>query len=237
MPKPKAVLLDSGGIFLLPDHRRIIEAFQRAGRVVDAEALDDAHYWAARCFTTTMDVEADWAGCWKDYLETYVQACGVTGDEAELEEVHRHIDSEFADAALWVRVADGCREGIAALAETGVRLGIVSNADGVMGARLRERELVQVGPGMGVEIDCVIDSGDVGVMKPDERIFKIALDALGLEADEAWYIGDMPAIDVVGAKRGGLRPFIIDPLGIHPSDEYTPVPSLTALAELVAEAS
>ena len=76
-----------------------------------------------------------------------------------------------------------------------------------MGARLRERELVQVGPGMGVEIDCVIDSGDVG---------------------------DMPAIDAVGARRGGLRPFILDPLGIHPSDEYTPVASLVALAELVA---
>lgn len=233
MAKPKAVLLDSGGIFLLPDHRRIVDAFQRAGRVVDPEALDEAHYRAARCFVTTMDVEADWAGCWKDYLETYVQACGVTSDDAELEEIHRHIDSEFADAALWVRVADGCREGIARLAETGVRLGIVSNADGVMGARLRERELVQVGPGLGVEIDCVIDSGDVGVMKPDERIFKIALDAMGLEPGDAWYIGDMPAIDVVGAKRGGLRPFILDPLGIHPSDEYTPVPSLAALAELV----
>ena len=229
--KPLAVLLDSGGIFLLPDHRRIVDAFQRAGRVVAAEVLDDAHYRAAARFTTTMDVEADWAGCWKRYLETYVEACGVV--DGDLEEVHRHIDSEFADAALWVRVADGCRAGIAALAETGVRLGIVSNADGVMGARLRERELVQVGPGLGVEIDCVIDSGDVGVMKPDERIFKIALDALGLEPEDAWYIGDMPAIDVVGARRGGLRPFILDPLGIHPSDEYTPVESLAALAELV----
>lgn len=233
MAKPKAVLLDSGGIFLLPDHRRIVDAFQRAGRVVDPDVLDDAHYRAARRFTTSMDVEADWAGCWRDYLKTYVEACGIRDDDPELEEVHRHIDSEFADAALWVRVAEGCREGIAALAGTGVRLGVVSNADGVMGARLRERELVQVGPGMGVEIDCVIDSGDVGVMKPDERIFKIALEAMGLQAEDAWYIGDMPAIDVVGARRGGLRPFIIDPLGIHPSEEYTPVSSLTALAELV----
>ena len=231
MTKPRAVLLDSGGIFLLPDHRRIVDAFQRAGRVVDPAILDDAHYRAAARFTTDLDVEADWAGCWTSYLHTYVEACGVT--DGDLDEVHRHLDSEFADAALWVRVADGCRAGIAALADAGVRLGIVSNADGLMGARLRERELVQVGPGMGTPVDCVIDSGDVGVMKPDERIFKIALDAMGLEAEDAWYIGDMPAIDVVGACRGGLRPFIIDPLGIHPSDEYTPVPSLNALAELV----
>ena len=234
MPKPTAVLLDSGGIFLLPDHRRIVDAFQRAGHVVAEDILDEAHYRAAARFTTTMDVEADWAGCWKRYLETYVEACGIGGDDVDVEEVHRHIDSEFADAALWVRVADGCRAGIAALAETGVRLGIVSNADGVMGARLRERELVQVGPGLGVEIDCVIDSGDVGVMKPDERIFKIALDAMGIEPEEAWYLGDMPAIDAVGARRGGLRPFILDPLGIHPTDEYTPIESMTALAERIS---
>lgn len=234
VPKPLAVLLDSGGIFLLPDHRRIVDAFQRAERNVSPDLLDDAHYRAAARFTTDIDVEADWAGCWQQYLATYVEACGVTGDD--IDEVHRHVDSEFADAALWVRVVDGCRDGLAALAGTGVRLGIVSNADGMMGVRLRERELLQVGPGIGIEVDCVIDSGDVGVMKPDERIFKIALDAMGLEPGDAWYIGDMPAIDAVGASRCGLRPFIIDPLGIHAADEFTAVESLAALALLVEQA-
>jgi FMN phosphatase YigB (HAD superfamily) len=233
MPKPRAVLLDSGGVFLLPDHRRIVEAYQRAEHVVPADVLDDAHYRAAARFTTALDVEADWAGCWQHYLATYVEACGVGGDDVEIEEVHRHLDSEFADAALWVREAAGCRAGLAALDATGVRLGVVSNADGMMAARLRERELLQVGPGLGVAVDCVIDSGNVGVMKPDERIFKIALEALDLAPDEVWYLGDMPAIDAVGATRGGLRPFIVDPLGIHDSDEYTPVASLAALAELV----
>lgn len=233
MTPPKAVLLDSGGIFFLPDHQRIAGAFARSEVPIDPSVLDAAHYRAAARFTTDLDVEADWAGCWQGYLETYIAACGVEAGERR-EEVHRHVDSEFADAALWIQVVDGCREGLAALAGAGVRLGVVSNADGMMGARLREQELLQVGPGMGVEVECVIDSGDVGVMKPDPRIFTIALDAMGLDASEVWYIGDMPAIDVVGAKRAGLRPFIIDPLGIHPDDEYTPVPSLAALAELVA---
>jgi FMN phosphatase YigB (HAD superfamily) len=33
----------------------------------------------------------------------------------------------------------------------------------------------------------VIDSGAVGVSKPDPRIFHIALDAIGVAAADAWY--------------------------------------------------
>jgi FMN phosphatase YigB (HAD superfamily) len=234
MGPPKAVLLDAGGIFVLPEHDRILGAFERAECEVGAEALDPAHYVAASRFTTDLDVERDWVGCWRRYLEAYIEECGI-GDQ-DRDDVHQHLDSEFADAALWNRPVPGCREGLEALAASGVRLGVVSNADGLMAARLRELEILQVGPGLGVEVECVVDSGAVGVMKPDPRIFRMALEALDLEPGDVWYIGDMPAIDVVGARRAGLRPFIIDPLGIHPEDEYTPVPSLAALAELVTEA-
>ena len=63
-----------------------------------------------------------------------------------------------------------------------MRLGVVSNADGLIAERLRAQEILQVGPGMGVPVECVIDSGVVGVMKPDARIFEIALTAMGLDA-------------------------------------------------------
>lgn len=231
MSRPRAVLFDSGGIFLLPQHERVIGAFSRAEVDVAADRLDDAHYRAAASFSTHVDVDADWAGSWRAYLEAYIDACGV--DDADREEVHRHLDSEFADAALWLSVAPGCREGLQAIVATGVDLGVVSNADGVMGARLRELEILQVGPGIGVEVGCVIDSGAVGVMKPDPRIFEIALDALAVDADDAWYIGDMPAFDVVGARRAGLRPFLMDPLGLHLDADYDRVASLAELAERI----
>ena len=234
MARPEAVLLDVGGVFLLPEHERIAGAFARAEHPVATATLDDAHYAAAVRFGVDRDAEADWAGCWRAYLEGYAEFCGVPADL--LEEVHRHLDSEFADAALWYREVPGCREGLAALAATGVRLGIVSNADGMIGERLRARELLQVGPGMGVEVDCVIDSGAVGVMKPDPRIFQLALDAMDVDAGEAWYVGDMPGIDVVGARRAGLRPFLIDPLALHIDAGYERVASLQELAHLVEAA-
>ena len=232
---PAAVLLDAGGVFVLPDPERILGAFTRAECRVPREVLADAHYRAAARFGMHLDVEANWTEAWLAYLQTYVEECGVPQDRRD--EAHRHLDSEFADAALWVEPVPGSREGLQALADAGVRLGIVSNADGMMGPRLAQLELCQVGPGIGVEIECVIDSGNVGVMKPDPRIFEVALDLLDLEAARIWYVGDMPAIDVVGARRAGIRPILMDPLGLHLNASYERVPSLVVLAELIATAS
>src|SRR4051794_2211842 len=233
MSPPRAVLLDVGGVFLLPEHERIVGAFERGGCNVAADVLDDAHYRAAATFTTHLDVDADrasaafppaldaaagWRGSWGGPLGANTEACKCA--DAGPEEGHRHVDSEFADAALWMEVIPGSREGLRAVADTGVLLGVVSNADGIMGERLRRLEILQVGPGLGVEVSCVIDSGAVGVMKPDPLIYRLALEAIGVAAEDAWYIGDMPAIDVVGAWRAGIRPFLMDPLELHVDADY-----------------
>ena len=232
---PVAVLLDAGGVFLLPDPDRILGAFTRAECSVPRDVLADAHYRAAARFGIHLDVEACWTEAWLEYLQAYIDECGVPQDRRD--EAHRHLDSEFADAALWVDPVPGSREGLQSLADAGVRLGIISNADGMMGPRLAQLELCQVGPGIGVDIECVVDSGNVGVMKPDPRIFQAAIDLLGLEPDQVWYVGDMPAIDVVGARRAGIRPYLMDPLGLHLDAGYDRISSLAALAELIATAS
>jgi putative hydrolase of the HAD superfamily len=229
---PDAVLLDAGGVFVLPESRRIVDAFARAECEVAAGLLIEAHYRAATTFTTDIDVTADWASCWMRYLRVYLDVCGVPDDLVE--EAHRHVDSEFADAGLWVEPVAGSKEGLAALVDTGVRVGIVSNADGLIGQRLAAMEICQVGPGLGVELECVIDSGNVGIMKPDARIFQAALDVMGVVAERTWYVGDMPAIDVVGARRAGLRPFVMDPFELHVHADYDRVPDLHGLAVSIA---
>jgi putative hydrolase of the HAD superfamily len=226
--RPTAVLLDVGGIFHLPDHDRVLGAFARGGFTGRADDLDRAHYRAATRFTCDYEGEIPWREFWQQYLEEYARACGVP-DESYTD-VHEHLDAEFASSGLWSRIIPGSLDGLRALAASDVALGIVSNADGTVGARLREQEVLQVGPGLGVQVGCVIDSGEVGVDKPDPRIFRVALDALGVEAHDAWYLGDMPGIDVVGARAAGLRPFVIDPLGLHHDADYDVVGSLRDLA-------
>jgi len=226
---PQAVLLDVGGVFFVPEHDRILGAFMRAGFTPPGEILDRAHFEGARQFP--MEDPLDWAPAWQQYLDGYITACGVP-DELR-EDVHEHLDSEFADAALWMREFPGSRAGLAELADAGARLGVVSNADGLIGQRLAEQGVLQVGPGIGVEVECVIDSGAVGVMKPDPRIFYLALDAMGLTPEDAWYVGDMPGIDVAGACKAGIRPVLMDPYSLHLDEDYDRVASLHELAERI----
>jgi putative hydrolase of the HAD superfamily len=228
---PKAVLLDVGGVFLVPTHDRILGAFERAELSPPAGILDRAHYAGARAFPMTDDAQLDWPTKWRSYLDGYITECGVPDDARE--DAHKHLDSEFADAALWLRELPGARAGMRALADGGVRLGIISNADGLIGQRLAEAEMLQVGPGIGVPVECVIDSGAVGVMKPDPRIFHLALDAMAINPADAWYVGDMPGIDVVGARAAGLHPVLMDPYEFHLDADYDRVASLAELAAAV----
>ena len=73
---------------------------------------------------------------------------------------------------------------------------------------------------MGVDVECVIDSGAVGVSKPDPRIFHMALEAMGVDADDAWYVGDMPGHRRGGCRNAGLWPIVMDRYGFQPDVDY-----------------
>ena len=234
MPAPKAVLLDVGGIFHLPDHDRIVGAFARASVTVSADVLDRAHYAGAAQFNVDYEGELDWKGRWSSYLEAYISAAGVGDDPSVRAEVHLHLDNEFSTGPLWARIIPGSVDGLRALVSTGVQVAIVSNADGSVAERLAGQEVLQVGPGLGVEVACLIDSGAVGVSKPDPRIFHLALDAIGVEAADAWYLGDMPGIDVVGARAAGLWPIVMDPYGFQEGADYARVTTLAEVAAMVS---
>jgi len=81
----------------------------------------------------------------------------------------------------------------------------------------------------------IIISAEVGFGKPDPRIFAIALDAIGAEADSAVMIGDSVPRDVAGARNAGLRSIWID-RGTAWSRADQPVPDarIRALSEIRA---
>jgi putative hydrolase of the HAD superfamily len=119
------------------------------------------------------------------------------------------------------------------LAATGVRLAVVSNADGSVERRLRAEGILQVGGGRGVPVDIVVDSAVVGVAKPDPRIFEPALRATGARPDEAVHVGDSVLADVGGARAAGIRPLHLDPFQLCTHDDHEHVASLREVAALV----
>lgn len=72
---------------------------------------------------------------------------------------------------------------------------------------------------LGIEplFDSVVISEQVGVHKPDARVFQRALDRLGCKAHEAWFVGDHPRNDILGAAAVGIRPIWL--AGVHPWPE------------------
>lgn len=229
---PTAVLLDVGGVFLLPDRSRIRQALDQVGHtVVDDGAIDRAHYKAARVFPMDLSGDEDLRFHWDRYLGEYASSLGIP--DGSIPEAIEHLRNEYVSGGLWTQVIDGCARGLETLVGTGIPIGIVSNSNGTIEARLRNMEILQVGAGAGIEVRCVVDSGAVGVEKPDPRIFDYALAELGMPPEGIWYVGDTPAFDITGARRAGLQPILMDPFDLNGDFGVPCVSSLTAVTGLI----
>ena len=53
--------------------------------------------------------------------------------------------------------------------------------------------------------DVVVVSGDIGIYKPDRRIFDEAVRRAGVKNKESLFVGDHPVNDVEGALGAGMQ--------------------------------
>ena len=58
--------------------------------------------------------------------------------------------------------------------------------------------------------DAIVLSGEVGVHKPDRRVFDLAVRRLGVANEECIFVGDNPDADIVGALNAGMEAVWID---------------------------
>ncbi len=64
--------------------------------------------------------------------------------------------------------------------------------------------------------DAEVFSCSCGLRKPDERIYRIALEQLGVEPREALFIGDGANDELAGAERVGMRAILVHRPGEEP---------------------
>ncbi len=97
-----------------------------------------------------------------------------------------------------------------AMQAAGLRMGVVSNWGWAAPELLQTLELAR-------HFEIMSISARVGYQKPHAAIFEHALDLLDVTADQAIHVGDDPEADVVGARRVGIEPVLIDRRGrAHP---------------------
>jgi HAD superfamily hydrolase (TIGR01549 family) len=130
------------------------------------------------------------------FAELLGQAGGA-GGETRTAAIASQYRSVYETA--WYTVA-GARPLLEALASRGLRLAVVTNNVH------REQQLKLARCGLTSFVEALVTSEEVGVQKPDPRIFQTALDRIGVSATDAIMVGDAWTTDIEGARRAGVRP-------------------------------
>lgn len=128
----------------------------------------------------------------------------------------------FRTRRAWILYEDTA-PALAILRGRGYRLGVISNFD----SRLRD---VLAGLGIGTYFERVVFSWQVRSAKPDGRIFRHALELMGVSPREALHIGDSVEEDVRGARGAGMRAVLLDRSGRY--RRWCDGPRIESLTEL-----
>jgi putative hydrolase of the HAD superfamily len=199
----RAVLFDWGDTLMEFGYDpELVEAGQRAGlEALGLESLPVAdaitehfreHYEPLFWVHGTLE-EIEYPGLVRELL-------GHFGIEVSDEELGRFLEAEHA---AWepARVLGSTTHALLeSLRNRGLRLGVVSNAFDP--GWLLHRDLEQMG--IAERVDFAVFSSEVGKRKPHPEIFQRALDALGVAAEEAMFVGDRLYEDIRGANEVGM---------------------------------
>jgi putative hydrolase of the HAD superfamily len=115
------------------------------------------------------------------------------------------VEVAFSRASAWHVFAD-VEPAVEALTAAGLRLAVVSNWLWGGSELIHTLELAR-------HFEALIISARVGYQKPHPRIFEHALEVLDAEPGTAVHVGDNYRADVVGARRVGITPVLIDRRG------------------------
>lgn len=217
----EAVLFDFGGT-LDADGRRWSERFHRFYRAMGGELAEGM--FEERFNRSDRRLE-DLPGIVRFGLRQMV--------EAQVRFLRELLpDGDLIDADAWAeaflaesRIAAGRNRGILVGLGGDYTLGVVSNFSGNLRPCLAE---------LGLE-DCfevVLDSGDVGVRKPDPRFFGLAFACVKRPPEECWVVGDNPYADIAPAAALGCATCWVAPADRPLPEGLRPDRRIAALPEL-----
>jgi len=226
----KTVLIDAGGVLLVPDPNRVAIVLAPFGVTVDAAASARGHYVGVAALTRTVEGDRE---SFMPYHEAFVGSCGVVGTGAK--DAVNALADEFMRMPIFKCVLPGVTDALRALDALGMQLAIVTNSGGYAEDQLHETSVCQVGPGPLPEVAAVFDSAIVGYEKPDPRIFEHALAHLGADRERTIHVGDTPSADVDGALAAGIRPILVDPHDFYGHLPHLRVTSFPGVVSVIEE--
>ena len=178
-----------------------------SGGAVSLEALVPAVVESRRWFwddpTRHRRERVNMPGAWTKIVEHALETLGrpdaalATSIAADFARRRRERMQLFPDALT-------CLQGWRA---RGVRLGLVTNGDAS-----QQRDKI-TRHALASYFDVIVIEGEFGAGKPDEVVYRHALDTLKVRADETCMVGDHLEFDVAGAQQLGMQGIWIDRAG------------------------
>jgi HAD superfamily hydrolase (TIGR01549 family) len=156
------------------------------------------------------------------YLGIMNYRLGLSLNVCELElwwdEIKKNINS------YWLPF-DGVKEVLAELKQNSVGLGVISNWD------CTARDILSA-TGLIDYFDHLVISCEVDCIKPEPRIFDIAMQKAAVSAGDCIYIGDNYYDDALGSRQVGMPAMIINRFGKLGVEEIIDCPVIGHLSDL-----
>lgn len=187
MTPPRALVLDLGEVLVRSQPAPLVERMARIAAVPLADFR--AAYWAHR---HEFDLASDPRGYWDDVLRdarSPLETDARAAARAQLGAV---------DAESWTQYREPVWELTREFKAAGGKTAMLSNCGPEVIDRVRaQREVARY-------FDAMVISWEERVLKPDARIYRIALERLGVSPGEALFVDDRPE-NVAGAEAVGMR--------------------------------
>ena len=138
----------------------------------------------------------------KPTIATLTYLCGVLNVEVSNEQLEHAAAIRLEHMRRSLKPRDGALETLARLRDADLKTGLISNCISDTSDLWPSTPFVSL-------FDMVVFSCDVGMKKPDLRIYTLGCDCLGVEPGDCLFIGDGSSGELTGATSVGMDAVLI----------------------------